>query len=438
VGRALTSGPLPLEPAAIVGGKYRLVRRLAVGGMGEVWVATNRATRAEVAVKMCRADAGREDAVQRFRHEARLGAMLAHRSIVRVFDLVEDDGGTLVLVMELLRGESLERALTRRGPLPAADAIAVVLPVLSALAHAHDHGVVHRDVTPANVFLAVDPDGHVTPKLVDFGIAKLPAADAHTLDGRVLGTPRYMAPERIRARPDIDGRSDLFSLGVVLYEMLTGACPFAAASPAASLAAVLETVVDADPRIDPRIWIELQRALAKRAYERHADAREMAERLRAATGETEVQLAERLRALAPPEDDPTAAAQAQPTQTVGGHSWEGTGTRAGVRPWLAWAGGAAVAAASVTAIALVAIRPWSGAHAAGTPDLPMPAAAGTTQAAATLTPAASASAASALPATTGAPVPTPSSSAVATPAARSRAAPRARPTPKPVATTPGF
>ncbi|HZU83153.1 MAG TPA: serine/threonine-protein kinase, partial [Polyangiaceae bacterium] len=139
------------EPGARVGGKYKLVRRLASGGMGEVWVARNQATGADVAIKLCGRRAANEDVRLRFRHEARLGATLSHRSIVRTFDLVEGADGTLLLVMELLRGETLERYLKAHGPLPPASAIAIALPVLSALAHAHDFGVVHRDVTPANV-----------------------------------------------------------------------------------------------------------------------------------------------------------------------------------------------------------------------------------------------------------------------------------------------
>ena len=273
-----------LKAGVCLANKYRLVRRLAVGGMGEIWQAQNEATRADVALKLlrCKDTADHAGRALRFRTEAQLGAMLSHRSIVRIFDLIEEDDGSLLLVMELLLGESLAEHLKSRGSLPNAEAVAIVLPILSGLAHAHDSGIVHRDVTPANIFLARDPDGHVTPKLVDFGIAKLPAEGSHTLDGRVLGTPRYMAPEQIRARQDIDGRADLFSVAVVLYETITGQSPFEASTPSASLAAVLEAPVDPDPRIDPRLWLELQRALSKRPYERHRNAEEMALALRSA------------------------------------------------------------------------------------------------------------------------------------------------------------
>ena len=294
----MTAAAPARSPGAIVGGKYRLVRKLGAGGMGEVWVAENRDTGAEIAVKMATVPAEPGGSSLRFRREARLAAMLAHRGVVRIFDLVEEADGTLVLVMELLRGETLEHYARRRGPLATREATAIVVPVLTALAHAHDAGIVHRDVTPANVFLAIDPDGLVTPKLLDFGIAKVPASGAsHTVDGRALGTPRYMAPERIREQGAIDGRSDVFSVGVILYELLTGVCPFAASTPAASLAAVLEVVVDPDPRIEPKVWLELRRSLSKRPYERHASALAMAVALLAASGETDASLSDVLRQL---------------------------------------------------------------------------------------------------------------------------------------------
>jgi serine/threonine protein kinase len=305
-------------PGMRIGRKYRLERRLAAGGMGEIWVARNEATGADVAVKLCRDGAAGEDARLRFRHEARLAAMLSHRHIVRIFDLVEDADGALLLVMELLRGQALDRYLESHGPLPANQAIAIILPVLSALAHAHDLGIVHRDVSPANVFLTVDPDGHCIPKLVDFGIAKLPGSGVETVEGRVLGTPRYMAPERIRGLSDVDGKSDLFSIAVILYEMITGTSPFEATSPSASLAAVLERVVDPDPRIDPRLWIEVQRGLAKRAYERHSGAREMADRLRPACGETGASLAHWLQRSPQPREKTPDASRLGATMPGGG------------------------------------------------------------------------------------------------------------------------
>jgi serine/threonine protein kinase len=315
------SGPMPLEAGARAGGKYRLVRPLASGGMGQVWLARSETTGADVALKVLH-DARSGTLEARFRKEARFGAGLSHRNIVRTFDFIEEADGTLVLVMELLRGESLGQFLERRGALTTAEALAVALPILSALGHAHASGVVHRDVTPANVFLAVEPDGEVLPKLVDFGIAKLPGGASLTLEGAVLGTPRYMSPEQIRAASDIDGRADLFGVAVIVYEMITGVSPFDGPTPAASLAAVLEATVDPDPRIEPRVWVELQRALSKRPYQRHKDAQELAGALRAAIGETDAALASLLRREPPEQQEVSGPSEPQgaSTGTVDGQS----------------------------------------------------------------------------------------------------------------------
>jgi serine/threonine-protein kinase len=331
--------PAPrFEPHSRLAGRFRIRKRLAMGGMGEVWVARNEATGADVALKVLRrGDADRERELQmdeRFRREARLSATLSHRNIVKVFDLIEETDGTLVLVMELLRGETLQDYVEREGHRPAREAVAIVAPILGALGHAHDCGVVHRDVTPSNIFLAIDPDGRVTPKLVDFGLAKPAAAPSEalsashvrpveTVEGRVLGTPRYMAPERIRGSGEIDGRADVFAAAVVLYETMTGVSPFAASTASASLAAVLERHVDPDRRIEPRLWVEIQRALSKRPYERHATAYELAAALRAAIGEAEGTLEASLRRAPVPVDwldDAGSASRSMEHETFEGQS----------------------------------------------------------------------------------------------------------------------
>jgi serine/threonine-protein kinase len=293
--------------------------------------------------------------------------MVSHRNIVRVFDLVEDVDGTLVLVMELLRGESLSQHLRTRGRLDTKEALAIVVPILSGLGHAHAEGIVHRDVTPANVFLAVDPDGQVVPKLIDFGIAKLPAAASQTLDGRVLGTPRYMAPEHIRGQ-SIDGRADLFSLAVVLYEALTGTCPFDAPTASASLAAVLEVEVDPDPHIEPKVWLEIARALGKRPYERHPTAAAFADALRLATGETDASLATLLHRAPPgPSEAEVEPASTLPgPSTIEGQSVEAPAPR---RPaWIALAIGTTAAAVGA-ALAFLVMAPSHPAPAAAAPTV---------------------------------------------------------------------
>ncbi len=419
-----------LEAGVRVGGKYLLVRRIAVGGMGEVWRARNDTTGAEVAVKISRRKHG-DDRDVRFRTEAKLGSTVAHRNVVRIFDLVEDADGSLVLVMELLRGESLAQHLKTRGRLSTKEMIAIASPILSGLDHAHAEGIVHRDVTPANIFLAVDPDGQITPKLVDFGIAKLPAAGVHTLDGRVLGTPRYMAPEQIRGQP-LDGRADLFSLAVVVYEAITGVCPFDAGSPSASLAAVLEVQVDPDPQIEPRVWLEIRRALSKRAYERHANAAGLAEALRLAVGETEASLASLLR-RAPLSRAEMDAASEQPTigtATIEGQSVEGRVARKR-SPWTTWVV-ALVAAACAAALTASLLRTPEGREAV----VPAGTAAVSAESSSLTPPSAPASVTIPAPAvpkiasTEPSPAPTPPKPAhrVAPPHTR----------PKPIATTPGY
>jgi serine/threonine-protein kinase len=277
-----------LEPGARIGRKLEVLRHLGEGGMGTLWVARNLTTEAEVAIKVLRAlgTSGPDtNAEERFRHEARLGAMLAHRNITRVFDLLEDDDGALVLVMELLQGRTLQASCEVTKTLSCKAAVAIMVPILAALQHAHEHGIVHRDLKPSNIFLHVDPDGHLSPKLLDFGIAKMADSSIETRAGDVLGTPSYMSPEQVRASRQLDGRSDLFSVGSVLYEIITGENPFRTDSPSATLARVLELEVDPDPRIEPRVWLEIQRALSKQVYERHASAVDLADALCEAVGE---------------------------------------------------------------------------------------------------------------------------------------------------------
>ncbi len=284
----------------VVGGKVRLEEKIASGGMGDVYRGKQLVTGATVAVKILEPRTKRDDdAVERFRMEARVSALLAHRSIVRVFDLFEEPDGSMALVMEFLAGQTLEHRIAREGALDPVVAIAMIVPVLGALDHAHAVGVVHRDVKPANIFLAVEPDGRVTPKLLDFGVAKSSAANVNTMDGRVLGTASYVSPEQARAET-VNGRSDIFSVGVVLYEAITGTSAFAGAHPAATMKNVLEATVDPHERIPPRVWLVIEKAIAKSAYERQATAGELARALENACNKTEDELASMLRDERPP------------------------------------------------------------------------------------------------------------------------------------------
>lgn len=252
-------------------GKFRLERPIGSGGNGFVWAARNETTGAQVAGKVLVAEAG-SLAARRFRQEARIGAWLTHRNIVRVFDLVDDVSGGMMLVMERLRGETLNRVLDEQQRLSPRSAVAVVMGVLAALTHAHEQGFVHRDVKPSNVLLSIESDGVMIPKLLDFGIAKPIAKEPSDEAGTLVGTPEYMSPEQIKGK-DVDARSDVFAAGTLLYEALTGRCPFASDTLSGALAAILYRPLKRPPEIAPNLWTVLERALARNATDRYPTAR---------------------------------------------------------------------------------------------------------------------------------------------------------------------
>ncbi len=299
-----------------IGGKYTILQAIGSGGMASVYSARNELTGAEVAVKHWtpRNHSPTSEATEaRFRQEARIGATLNHRNIVRVMDLLELPDGALALVLERLSGRSLAEVLKEKKTLEPLMAVGVAVGVLDALARAHASSVLGRGLGPSNIFRSVETDGVVVPKLLDFGIAKLVEGDAGlTVADAALGTPRYMSPEQIR-HLDLDARSDLFSLASVTYEMMVGRSPFAAEVAGASIAAVLERDVDPDPAIPPRLWLELSRCLAKRPYERHASAAELAQALldaldtsRAAASAALVELGLRVETVPVPAQEPSS------------------------------------------------------------------------------------------------------------------------------------
>lgn len=227
----------------LIAGRYTVVRTLGAGAMGEVYEVVDDQLEERVALKriLTTAATGQE----RFRREVKLSRRITHRNVARTFDL-GDDGGVPFLTMELVRGESLEAILEREGPLPIERAVAIALEVARGLAAAHAVGVVHRDLKPGNV-LVESESGRVV--VTDFGIARAQEAPGEarlTSDAAVLGTPLYMAPEQLTGAP-IDGRTDLFAFGVMLYEMVTGEVPFT--GPTAMAVAVAR--LSEDP-IDPR------------------------------------------------------------------------------------------------------------------------------------------------------------------------------------------
>jgi serine/threonine-protein kinase len=196
--------------------------------------------------------------------------------------------------MELLRGETLASYMEKKRRSSQEETLAIVLPLLSALAHAHAQGIVHRDLKPENVFLSVDPDGHVIPKVLDFGISKLlqPAAPRITTDGALLGTPSYMSPEQARGLPGIDARADVFAAGIVIYECLSGENPFASGSYHSVVAAILERDPAPLKNVSEEVWRVIRRALEKFPALRYADAGELASALTGAARVSGVQTPE--------------------------------------------------------------------------------------------------------------------------------------------------
>jgi serine/threonine-protein kinase len=225
---ATPTAPPPASPRAgvVVATRYRLVERLGKGGLGSVWRAHDEREAADVAVKLiARAREHTGDATARLMREGEAAFRLEHRSIVRVLDWGEADGEAAFLVMELVEGESLGALLNRDGALAPTEAVRVLLPVAEALETAHRAGVVHRDVKPENILLARE-GGVVVPKLADFGIALQAGARRLTAAGALLGSPDYMSPEQAREPGEVDGRTDVWSLAVVLYEAVTLERPF--------------------------------------------------------------------------------------------------------------------------------------------------------------------------------------------------------------------
>ena len=264
--------PVARQPP--LAGRYRLERALGSGASATVWIAFDTVLERRVAVKiLARELAGEPDKLERFRREARALAKLGHPHIVTVID-VGEDAGTPFIVLEYVAGETLKERLRRAGRLPVDEAIAYTVEVARALAAAHEGGIVHRDVKAQNILL--DPDGGA--KLTDFGIARSGAEVALTQGGRVLGTTDYVSPEQALGH-EVTGQSDLYSLGIVLYEALTGAVPFAASTQLAvatmHVRAQIPDVQRARPEVSAALASVIDHATAKRPERRYPDARTM-------------------------------------------------------------------------------------------------------------------------------------------------------------------
>jgi len=263
-----------LAPDRILGGRYRLRRELARGGMATVWEAEDKVLTRRVAIKVLHPHLAGDDAFRtRFRREAVSAAKLAHPHIVTTYDTGRD-GDFAYIVMELVDGTTIARLLKNQGPLPVAQAVDVAVQVADALACAHSHGVVHRDVKPANILLR--EDAHV--KVADFGIAKAGTGGDLTRTGVVMGTAKYLSPEQVSGSP-ADAGSDIYALGIVLYEMLSGAPPFIGdtelSTAVARLTAAPGSLRDRRPDIPRSLEAVVLRSLARDPAARFQSAEEL-------------------------------------------------------------------------------------------------------------------------------------------------------------------
>lgn len=268
-------------PALTQFGRYRVVRELGRGAMGVVYEAEDESLLRHVAVKaMLLADDPEERALHeaRFRQEGKAAGSLSHPNIVTIYDMGRE-GDWLYIAMELVHGEEL-RSQMNRGPLPLRAALKIVSQVASALAAAHARGIVHRDVKPANIMVLPGDKA----KIMDFGVARMQASEVKTQTGMMLGSPKYMAPEQVEGH-GVDHRSDIFSLGSVLYEAVAGVAPFQGKD----IGALLMDIMRADPpspgRFNAAIPPELDRvilkALRRSRDERYQDAQQLADDLEA-------------------------------------------------------------------------------------------------------------------------------------------------------------
>jgi hypothetical protein len=285
--RSASTAPPPAQhqPGEVIDGRYVLTRQLDEGGMGVVWLAHSLQLEVDVAVKLLPARRSGSVAAERMAREARAVAKLTHPAVVRVYDFGRTAHGDPYLAMELLQGKTLGRELDEHGPLEPVEAARLLLPIIDALATAHDYGIVHRDLKPDNIFLAT-VNGRICPKLLDFSLVKLVAPgfalSTLTRDGRGLGTLPYLSPEQVRGQSTIDRRADVWALCAVLYRATTGCVPFEGVGRYEVMRAVVEGHPTPTWKLgvgDKAFWRIIRRGLHKEPEERYASLRELGREL---------------------------------------------------------------------------------------------------------------------------------------------------------------
>jgi serine/threonine protein kinase len=318
----------PFIGREILGGQFRILQKIGTGGMGSVYKAEQPAMNRMVAIKILHPKlAGRKDLTSRFRREARAMSQLTHPNTVKVFMYGElEEDGSLYIVMEFLEGKNLNQSVRKEGPMGIERAIPVLVQVCGALNEAHEMGIVHRDLKPENIFLCSQGGMKDYPKVLDFGLAKVterqmrPGSIILTQEGMVFGTPEFMSPEQAQGKT-LDARSDIYSLAVILYEVLTGKLPFSAKTPMEYIQKhVMEPPILLNERVPGKTFPAglqdvIARALAKKPEDRFQSANEFATAL-AVFGEPGSERA--LTALSPspppmgrPNNNPTQPAPAR-------------------------------------------------------------------------------------------------------------------------------
>jgi serine/threonine-protein kinase len=291
--------PDPLIGRDLLNGQFQIVRKIGTGGMGAVYEASQPSVNGKVAVKILHAKlANRKDLVSRFHREAAAMSHLTHPNTVKVLVYGEDDkDGLLYIVMEYLEGKNLNQTVRAEGPLPAERAVPLLVQACHALQEAHEKGIVHRDLKPENIFICNHGGMKDFVKVLDFGLAKVteremrPGSMILTQEGMVFGTPEFMSPEQAQGKT-LDARSDIYSLAVILYEVLTGKLPFDAKSPMEYIQLhVQKEPIPLSQRVPgktfpPALDAVIAKALSKNRDDRYQTAAEFAQALQQAIGQS--------------------------------------------------------------------------------------------------------------------------------------------------------
>jgi serine/threonine-protein kinase len=287
----MSAASMPFPPGTVLAGKYRVDRLLGEGGMGWVVVATHLQLEQRVALKFMRAAqvAASPDAVARFLREARAAARIQSEHVARVSDVGTLEDGAPYLVMEYLEGQDLDSLLQSSPRLPVATAVEYAMQACEGLSEVHAAGIIHRDLKPANLFLARRTDGSVRVKLLDFGISKVTPVPGGASDGSMtstqalMGSPLYMAPEQMRSSKSVDARADIWSMGVILYEMFAGRSPFGGDTLPEVCARIMTEppppLREARSDLPPALDALVMRCLEKEASKRFPDVAHLAQAL---------------------------------------------------------------------------------------------------------------------------------------------------------------